>query len=197
MREISLIENLSIENFLTMLPPEAREHVSNIRVQKQNGSRPKPSTGLIDKSKILDSIKRKALLDKIASLVDENLCGRSEMCIQFADLLERALTFLQIPSNAVIGRAKYYLNGEEVFKWQHAWVQTDSEIIDGNLDSTSENPFIPENLKLKPYWGPITDTPNDRKFEADGSALPREDDVAKIWWPELQTWIKENFQPSN
>ncbi len=185
---------MSASDFLTILTPDIKRHVSNIRAQKQNGSRPKPSTSLIDNSLLLDEAKRKLLLDKIASLVDENLFGRSEMCFQFADLLERTLNFLQIPANAVIGQAHYYLKGTEVFTWDHAWVQTEYEIIDGNLDSAFENPFVPNNLKLRPYWGLITTIPSDRKFiDSDLLLLPREKDVAEMWWPELQNWLKNSF----
>jgi hypothetical protein len=49
-----------------------------------------------------------ALLDAIAALVDENLGGRSDMCQQFADLLNRALTHLNFPSRPVVGWAIYF-----------------------------------------------------------------------------------------
>lgn len=192
MREISPAENMSVENFLKMSDVQAREHVSTIRKQKKNGLRPKPSTCLIDKSVLLDKIKRLTLLDKVASFVDENLFGRSEMCIQFADLLQRALAYLQIPAKSIIGNASYNIDGKEVFQWQHAWVQINDEIIDGNVDSAVENPFVPKELDLKPYWGPVANIPSDRKLQEDISLVfPYEKDVADIWWPELKTWIDE------
>ena len=67
---------------------------------------------------------REKLLDKVAALVDENYAGRSEMCQQFADLLNRALAYLHFPSRGVMGTAIYFDDkGKEIFRWQHAWVR--------------------------------------------------------------------------
>ncbi|MBT4384132.1 transglutaminase domain-containing protein [Candidatus Peregrinibacteria bacterium] len=197
MREISPAVNLSAEEFLNLLLPEARQHVDRIRAQKRAGSRPKPSTSLIDESNLLDSKRRRLLLDKVAAFVDESLGGRSDMCIQFADLLERALVHLGIEARSVIGQARYFHNGEEVFRWRHAWVETENEIIDGNIDSVSENPAIP-SLKRNPYWGSTVEVPNDREFQEDVSMdFPKEKDVAEIWWPEMKEWLNEKFQQTS
>jgi hypothetical protein len=79
------------------------EMVEEIRGKKAAGTRPLPSTSLIDKSKSLTPGKRAALLDEIAKLTDENYAGRSEMCLQYADLLNRALNRLGINARPVVG----------------------------------------------------------------------------------------------
>ena len=68
---------------------------------------------------MLTAGKRAALLDKVAEMVDENLSGRSEMCLQFAELLNLALRHLGFNSFAVLGTATY-LNAKEkrVFQWR-------------------------------------------------------------------------------
>jgi len=75
-----------------------------IRRQKEAGERLQPSASLIDRSQMLTKEFREKLLNKAAELVDENYAGRSEMCLQFADLLHRALMHLQFPSRGVVGR---------------------------------------------------------------------------------------------
>jgi hypothetical protein len=136
---------------------------------------------------------RRNLLDKIAALVDENYAGRSEMCQQFADLLHRALTHMQFPSRAIVGTAIYYdAKGKEVFRWIHAWVRVGDEAIDGNVDSVIENPLVPDQVRVAPYWGPITEVPAGRRLRGDhGSALPADLDVDGIWWPDLKAWINQ------
>jgi hypothetical protein len=92
-----------------------------------------PSATLIDKSTILTTEARASLLDQIAKLVDENYVGRGEMCLQFADLLNRALNKLSFPARAVVGKAIYYdPKGNEVFRWDDIWVRIGDEIVDGN-----------------------------------------------------------------
>lgn len=44
-------------------------------------------------------------LDYVPDLVDENLAGRSEMCLQFAQLIHLALSHVGMDSNAVAGTA--------------------------------------------------------------------------------------------
>lgn len=150
-----------------------------------------PSACLIDNSTLLTKQCRQKLLDKVATLVDENLTGRSDMCQQFADLLHRALSYLGLPSNPVVGTAIYFSsNGQEIFRWSHIWVRIGKEVVDGNVDSLIENPVVPHGVQIKPYWGPIADTPRDRRIRAsNGSVLPDDEDVVKIWWPELKEWL--------
>jgi len=113
------------------------------------------------------------------------------MCLQFADLLSRALTHLQFPTRGVVGTAVYYdTKGRELFRWNHAWVRVGKEVIDGNVDCLSENPAVPNQVAVQPYWGPIDETPSDRRLrENHGTALPGDVDVDGIWWPELKAFI--------
>src|SRR5947209_7258221 len=120
MREISPAENLSADEFLKIAPAQVQELVSQIRLQKQDGTRPKPSTTLVDRSILLTTPQRARLVDAVANRVDENLFGCAEMCLQFADLLQRALVAFALPAHAVVGRATYYADGQEVFSWRHA-----------------------------------------------------------------------------
>ncbi len=63
------------------------------------------------------------------------------------------------------------------------------EAIDGK-DCLSENPLVPKQIRVSPYWGPISQTPGDRRLREDhGAALPIDVDVDGIWWPELKAWI--------
>lgn len=195
MREISPVENLSADNFLKLAGPEAEKVASAIRSEKRTGTRPHPSSTLIDRSRLLTPSERHRLLDKVAGLVDENLFGRSEMCIQFADLLQRALAHLDLPARSVVGQATYYSDGDEVFRWEHAWVRIGGEVIDGNVDSLFENPMVPSEVSAVPYWGPIEETPRDRKLrEFHKRKLSPEKDVSAIWWPDLRMWLDEELK---
>lgn len=189
MREISPAEGMTVDEYLN-LAPEIRPLITEIRRQKEAGERLRPSATLVDRSRILTSDSRMKLLDRVAALVDENYAGRSEMCQQFADLLHRALTYMQFPSRAVIGTAIYYdARGKEVFRWTHSWVRVGEEVIDGNVDSLVENPLA-DQVRVAPYWGPIKEVPEGRRLrENHGTALPADVDVDGIWWPDLRTWI--------
>src|ERR1700733_8577491 len=98
MREISPAVGMTVDEYLAAAPPLVTKLVDEIRRQKAAGARPLPSASLIDKSNILTPAKRATLLDEIARLTDENYAGRSEMCLQYADLLNRALNRLGIDS---------------------------------------------------------------------------------------------------
>jgi hypothetical protein len=181
---------MSVEEYLR-LAPEIRPIIEEIRRQKVAGERLRPSTSLIDRARILTAETRRKLLDKIAALVDENYAGRSEMCQQFAVLLHRALAHVRFPSRPVAGTSIYYNDkGNEVFRWNHTWVRVGEEVIDGNVDSLDENPLVPEQVQVPPFWGPITEVPKDRRLrENHGAAVPSDVDVDEIWWPELRAWI--------
>lgn len=190
MREISPSASHSCEEFLHLALPEARILAERIREQKLKMERPLPSASLIDNSNILSSTARSALIDKVASLVDENLFGRSEMCKQFSLLLAKSLVKLGFPAKISTGECSYYVNGIEVFKWHHFWVRIDQEVIDANTDIINENPFIPRDLSVAPFWGLIQEVPKDRRLR--GKLLnnpPDDEDVKKIWWPELDKWL--------
>jgi hypothetical protein len=197
MREMSPAENLSVDEFLAIASPWARDFASALRRQKETGTRPRPSSTLIDRSRLLTPARRRVLLDEVALLVDERLFGRSEMCIQFADLLSQALRKLGFPARGVLGTAIYYSGGQEVFRWRHAWVRIDREVVDGNVDVLSENPVVPDAVSIAPYWGPISETPPDRRLKEELSLrLPFDSDVANVWWPELSRWVGETFMDS-
>jgi len=177
------------------MPAGLRDLVSEIRRKKYAGNRIRPSTSLIDHSALLTKSHRDRLIDTVAVLVDENYVGRAEMCFQFADLLNRALIHLNLPSRPVLGTAFYYdPMGNEMFQWTHAWVRIGDEVIDGNVDSISENPLVPQSVSIAPYWGPIRETPRDRRLrEYQGEGLPPDVDVENIWWPELRDFLDRQF----
>ncbi|WP_221075015.1 hypothetical protein [Agarivorans aestuarii] len=188
LREISPAENATAEEFLQVAYPEQRKIAERIRKQKQNGERTLPSATLVDDSVLLNHEFRKALIDKVASLVDENLFGRSEMCQQFAMLLSLALNHIGIYSKVMLGKATYS-NG---FSWVHYWVATKDEIVDANTDSMAENPVVPNGLTPPPYWGSMFNVPKDRKLKPKSNAkTPRDTDVKDIWWPELKEWVSQ------
>ncbi len=186
---------MSADDFLRQAPAQSRSIASEIRRQKQNGTRPRPSTRLVDYSSQLTKPQRAGLLDAVAKLVDENLFGRSEMCIQFADLFQRALAHLSFSSRSAVGWAIYYSEeGQVLFRWKHAWVRVGREAIDGNVDSLFENPVVPKTVNVAPYWGPIERIPDRRLREEHGSRLPPDRDVSEMWWPELRTWLDKEFR---
>jgi len=194
MREISPAENLTVDKCLDLYPPDVHARVNELRCQKAAGLRRCPSVTLIDRSQLLVHEARATLLDQVALLVDENLFGRAEMCMQFADLLERALRHLGLPARSTVGSAVYYFDGREVFHWKHAWVRVGCEVVDGNVDVLDENPAVPAVVKIAPYWGPINETPQDRRLREDKALrLPADIDVSETWWPELRAWLDERF----
>jgi hypothetical protein len=189
MREISPAVNMTAEEFL-LLTPEHKDKANLIRTQKAAGERRRPSASLIDQSALFDATFRVALLDRVAGLVDENLFGRSEMCQQFALLLARALQFKGLSAQAVPGEAIYFVAGSKVFSWEHAWVRIGAEVVDGNVDSLLENPIVPKSVDCRPYWGPITAVPLDRKLRPrQSSSVAADPDVNDVWWPELKAWL--------
>jgi hypothetical protein len=194
MREISPAYNISSEEFLKRVPSKFLPLVNTIRNQKQVNERPVPSEHLIDSSGLLTSEIRYKLIDKVALLVDENLFGRAEMCKQFAVLLSRALQRLSLQSQPVSGIAIYYVDGQEIFRWNHAWVRIGNEVVDANVDILAENPMVPETVQIKPYWGPVEKTPKDRMLRQDHSQrLQGDSDVDNIWWPDLLDFINTEF----
>jgi len=65
-REISPALNVSADEYISLMPPPLQGIISRIRAQKESDSRAQPSMSLIDKSAMLTSGKRAALLDKVA-----------------------------------------------------------------------------------------------------------------------------------
>ncbi len=191
MREISPAANADCEEFLNAARPVVRAFVENIRAGKAAGTRPRPSTTLIDRSAIFEFGFRQALLDEAARLVDENLTGRSDMCRQFAELIDLALKDLGVVSRVVAGTGIYY-DGQrnKLFQWDHFWVRAGAEVIDGNADSMQENPLVPDVVRPPPYWGAVKQTPSDRRLhEVNGRRVPVDADVINVWWPDLKQWL--------
>lgn len=191
MREISPAHGISSEEYLRRAPEIARRTAETIRAEKATGTRPKPSTSLVEQSSLLSQKTRAELLDSVASLIDENLFGRAEMCMQFAELLTRALNFHGLPARYVAGTAMYFSNDEEVFRWRHAWVRIGDEVVDGNVDVLSENPLVPPTVRVAPYWGPIQRIPADRRLRGEPATTPPPDvDVETVWWPDLLAFLR-------
>lgn len=187
MREISPALNATCDEYLAMKSPLLRDFVAAIRKEKSEHVRPIPSSKVIDKSKLLSPEIRRLIIDQVAKLVDENLCGRSDMCQQYALLVSRALDFFDVDSRVAFGTAIYFKNGLEVFRWNHAWVRAGEEFIDGNVDILYENPMVPNIVSIPPYWGPLIEIPPDRRFREDKHGINFSDaDVDEIWWPELK-----------
>lgn len=195
MREISPAVNLTADEFLARSRKEIRAIAESIRKEKSEGKRPLPSSSLIDNSNILTYEQRSQILNKVAILVDENLFGRSEMCIQFSLLLDKALKYFELESRCCLGIAIYYdERNNELFRWNHMWVRIGDEVVDGNTDILFENPMIPKDVNVKPYWGAVNRIPNDRRLrENRGQILPVDTDVEEIWWPELKGFLEEKF----
>jgi len=193
-REISPALNASADEYVSLLPPPLQGLISRIRAQKESDCRTRPSTSLIDNSAMLTPGKRAALLDKVAELVDENVGGRSDMCLQFAGLLNLALRHLGFNSFAVTGTGTYLsAKGKRIYTWKHAWVRVGRELIDGNTDSIAENPLVPGGVSAAPYWGPIQDIPAQRLLEQDGFQVDDDPDVTGVWWPDLKDWLEKDF----
>jgi len=193
-REISPALNASVDAYVASRPPFIQGIISRIRAQKESDSRSRPSSALIDKSAMLTPGKRAALLDKVAELVDENVGGRSDMCLQFAGLLNLALRHLGFNSFAVTGAGIYLsTKGKRLHTWKHAWVRVGKELIDGNTDSIVENPMVPASVQAAPYWGPLQDIPAQRLLEQDGFQVDDDPDVAGVWWPDLKDWLEKDF----
>jgi hypothetical protein len=196
-REISPAENLSVKEFIKKIKknnPSLQRILKRIRDEKHQNKRSMPSSSIVGVCDFLPLNKRKILLDKIASLVDENLFGRSEMCIQFAALLEMALKEIGLNAKSVSGKAEYMYGDGKWFTWDHAWVTIDEKtIIDGNTDSMEENIMVPNGVSPPPYWGGINDLPDDRRYFPSKLSLPPDSDI-EMWWQDLRVFIQENLK---
>lgn len=189
MREISPSTTLTSDEMLPHYPPEIRQLINRIRSEKCAGRRPRPSSSLIDSSQILDQQTRSSIIDQAAKLVDENLAGRSDMCVQFAHLVKRALEQFDVMSRVALGQAIYFKNGVKIFQWEHAWVRLPNEVIDANVDVLNENPMVPSAVKIRPYWGSLSGIPSDRKLIVDPrTTFEVDSDVDEIWWPDMLSW---------
>jgi len=145
--------------------------------EKHDGTRPLPSSSLISVGVEPLEEDRRFLVDTCATLADQNWAGRGEMCIYFAVLIRHALNLWGYSATVELGKATY-AGPQNVFEWEHAWVITDrGDLVDGNVDSMVENPFVPLDIHPKPYWGPRADVPTDRKFHKERVLPPNRDDI--------------------
>jgi hypothetical protein len=159
------------------LKKDPRAILARIQDEKQKGTRALPSSTLISIGNVPTQAERTFLVDTCACLVDQNPAGRSEMCIYFAVLIRHGLNLLGYPATVELGKARYSMAGQS-FEWDHAWVRTQSgDIVDGNIDSMTENPMIPEGIEPKPYWGPPDVLPSDREFYKMRDLPPERDDI--------------------
>ena len=138
--------------------------LERIQDEKAKDIRPLPSATLISLGSSPSQEERVFLVDTCACLVDQNWAGRCEMCVHFAILIRHGLELLGYQANVEVGKARYAMAGE-TFEWHHAWVCTEfGDIVDGNVDSMVENPYVPEVIKPRPYWGSSDSLPSDREF---------------------------------
>lgn len=162
------------------------EVLRTLRVAKRTGTRPKPSTRLIGEELNFSINDRGMLLDKVAALVDENLFGRSDMCAHFALLLAKALELRGVQAVAKCGKVDYLKPDGTFFSWDHAWVEYDDVVIDGNVDSMVENPHVPSGMLPAPFWGTRDHIPEDRFFQFDSAEVWHGDEDTELWWLRLQ-----------
>ncbi len=169
--------------------------LNKIMTEKQNNKRIKPSSKtILGESKIADDL-RKKLIDIVGEIVDQNWCGRSEMCVLAAILFGDALKKLGKNPKVIIGKGIYYEKGNpsNKFEWDHAWVELEGEIIDGNVDSMVENPVVPQGIEPQNYWGLKENLPNDRKLVSD-KEIDEEWIRVNTSYEELQEWRLQLYQ---
>lgn len=161
--------------------------LTKIQTEKQNGTRKLPSSTIISIGDVPAQTERVFLVDTCARLVDQNWCGRSEMCINFAVLIRYGLGLLGYQATVEVGKARYSMTKQN-FEWDHAWVRTEcGDFVDGNIDSITENPLAPEGIEPKPYWGPLEALPGDREFHKVRD-LPPERDEVELDVEEIRQW---------
>ncbi len=178
-------------------PNDLQAVLARIMKEKEVGARILPSRSLISVGEIPPDDVRRFLVDTCATLVDENWCGRSEMCIYFAVLLRHGLRQLGYAADVEIGEGQYF-GAAQPFTWSHAWVRTSvGDLVDGNVDSLVENPIVPTGVNPAPYWGPAESLPKDRRLsrdrvfgpECDGTELDEREITA--WKASLEKAILE------
>jgi hypothetical protein len=165
--------------------------------QKEEGSRPFPSNRLMTNGNFLDEYTRNVLVDLCAVAVDNNWCGRSEMCIYFSCLMRYALRLLGYKAEVHIGEATYYSKEtpDIRFTWEHSWVVYNETLIDGNVDTMIENPYVPKGIDPDPYWGDIDKVPTYREFKTKRLLLVEQeldelDDTYLEWKRKVKPYLK-------
>lgn len=170
--------------------------LAKIQAEKRTGRRQLPSLTLVSIGHRPRQKERDFLVDTCARLVDQNWAGRHEMCFYFAVLIRHGLGLLGYRAAVEVGKVRYLMGGES-FELSHAWVKTEfGDVVDGNADSLTENPFVPEGIEPKPYWGPPD--VQDRKFHKLWDLPPERDEieldsrVIRQWKVDLQREIRKN-----
>lgn len=190
--EVSPVEGMSADEYVARLVAAQDPTLAllrRIRREKARAARPRPSTRMLGEMTLPELELRTRLLDKIAELVDENVFGRSEMCLQFAALLARALVFLGIAAEAKRGKASYRKPNGEWFTWDHAWVEYDECVVDGNVDTMRENPVVHQGVDPPPFWGRRDGIPEGRQYDFASSTSWPGDQDSEVWWPRLHEWL--------
>jgi len=191
--EVSPIHDMTADDYVARLVADRAPTLPvlrRIRNEKARGTRPRPSSRMIGDATLPTLELQARLLDKIAELVDENVFGRSEMCLQFAALLAKALTSLGITAAAKRGNARYRKPNGEWFGWNHAWIEYDNCVVDGNVDSMCENPLVDQGVDPSPFWGHRNGIPEDRQYDFASSTSWSGDEDSETWWLRLHDWLK-------
>ena len=148
---------MHVDDWFKRLPSEVRAVVEEIRRQKREGGRSRPSVTLMDRSALMTKPIRGQLLDAVACLVDENYAGRAEMCIQFAALLHRALSQLKFPSRPVVGIAIYYgaraRGSISMETCGYARCALAMRLLMAMSIRPPENPLVPKSVSVAAYSG--------------------------------------------
>jgi len=198
--EVSPKRNLSADEYVrqVVIPTGGQPlaELRRIRQEKAQGKRPLPSERMIGEASFPSREVQLKLVDKVAELVDENVFGRSEMCLQFAALLAKALTLLGCDATAKRGTALYRKLGGDWFTWDHAWVEYGECVVDANVDSMRENPLVDKDVDPASFWGQRDRIPDDRRFEfASATSWPGDED-SEYWWPRLEEWLRTEVSRS-
>lgn len=129
-------------------------------LQRKSGTRPKPSDSLFSRGDQPAPEVRNLIVDLAAALAEgHGAMGRNDQCVTFACYVRAMLTVLDMPARVAVGKAIYEVDGVS-HEMLHAWVETDAEVVDGNVDSFDENLTIPNGIRPAPYWGPKGEAPN-------------------------------------
>ena len=165
------------ESLTQAIAQDPFELIKRIDGEKAAGSRRWPSETLVTSGEEPPLADRAFLIDACARLVDDNWCGRSELCVYFAVLVRHGLSLMGYDAVVEVGKGTYSGAGK-TFEWDHAWVRTtNDEVIDGNVDSMPENPFVPVGIAPRPFWGPGEQLPTDRKLQVVRVLSPHLDTV--------------------
>ena len=193
-REVSPARKLTADEYAKQVvipaggPPLAQ--LRRIRQEKAQGKRPRPSARMIGEASPPQREVQLKLVDKVAELVDENVFGRSEMCLQFAALLAKALTLLGFDATAKRGTARYRKPGGGWFSWDHAWVEYGECVVDANVDSMRENLLVDEGVDPASFWGQRDRIPDDRQIGFASATFWPGDEDSEYWWPRLEEWLR-------